>query len=215
MLRRAPLVLVVALSAATAHAGDRDTAEARALYEKGKLEFETRDFAHAYDHFKQSFRLTHAPALLFNMASALQGMERPHDAADELRSYLELQPGDPDKEEIQKRIAALEVEQRILDRDRKSAGTVAVKPPPEVVASPPPLATSVPIAVEQQREPLIAPPKADPPATAAPSSHRALYIGIAVAAILVVAAGGVAIAAANPSTPAPSPSTIGTWTVTR
>ena len=47
----------------------------------------TRAISRRYDSFSESFTLSHEPALLYNIASALQGLKRPHDAAEALRSY--------------------------------------------------------------------------------------------------------------------------------
>jgi tetratricopeptide (TPR) repeat protein len=95
--------------------------KARDLYKKGKTAFEANQFQEAYDAFKQAYLLSQEPALLYNIASALQGLDRPHDAAEALRSYLRTVPNDPDKPEIEKRIANLEEAQRVLDVDRQRA----------------------------------------------------------------------------------------------
>jgi hypothetical protein len=68
--------------------------------------------------------LSQQPALLYNIASALRGLRRPHEAAEALRSYLRLQPEDPDAPAIAKRIQSLEEEQRLLDAEPGGTSSV-------------------------------------------------------------------------------------------
>jgi tetratricopeptide (TPR) repeat protein len=114
------LCFLFATLPSVAHAQSRYD-KARELYKKGKSAFEANQYQEAYDAFKQAYLLSQEPALLYNIASALQGLDRPHDAAEALRSYLRTVPNDPDKPEIEKRIANLEEAQRVLDNDRQRA----------------------------------------------------------------------------------------------
>src|SRR5262249_35413273 len=134
----------------------------------------------------ESFQLSHEPALLYNIASALQGLKRPHEAAEALRSYLRVRPDDPDKPQIEERIAALEEEQRLLAADQQAHAPPlppAVKPPGE---PPPPVAT------------------APPPS---PRKRTALIVGLTIgAAVVVGVAVGVGVAFAPEKTQAYTPS---------
>lgn len=134
-----PLVLWCSLAAADA----RQDEAAKNAFKVGRAAYETGDYQLAYDKFKESFQLSHEPALLYNIASALQGLKRPHDAAEALRSFLRLQPGDPDRAKIEQRIATLEEEQRMIDAEKAKAEAEAeaerrkneplnLTPPPEV-----------------------------------------------------------------------------------
>ena len=113
--------ILALLVCSAAVADQRQDEAARAAYNVGKAAYESGDYQTAYDKFKESFQLSHEPALLYNIASALQGLKRPHQAAEELRSFLRLQPNDPDRPKIEQRIATLEEEQRMLDADRRAA----------------------------------------------------------------------------------------------
>lgn len=113
------LALVVCVSSATGD--ERQDQAARAAFAIGKTAYENGDYQLAYDKFQESFELSHEPALLYNIASALQGLKRPHDAAETLRNYLTLKPDDPDRQKIEERIATLEVEQKMIDADRQRA----------------------------------------------------------------------------------------------
>lgn len=177
---------------------DRDM-KARQLYEVGKAAYTQGDYQAAYDDFRESFQLSHQPALLYNVASALQGLHRPHDAAEALRSFLRLRPDDPDKPQIEERISTLEEEQRLLDLDRK-----AHEPPPAPPSAP--IATPAP-------PPTVAPTTivvtAPPPDRSAERRRRRTWIIVGVSAGVVVA-GAVALGLAlglqpkdQPLTPSP------------
>jgi tetratricopeptide (TPR) repeat protein len=112
-----PLLLWCAIASADA----RQDEAARNAFKVGRAAYETGDYQLAFDKFKESFQLSHEPALLYNIASALQGLKRPHEAAEALRSFLRLQPNDPDKPKIDQRIATLEEEQRMMDIERQKA----------------------------------------------------------------------------------------------
>jgi|SRR6185312_5482361 len=134
-----PLLLWCSLAAADA----RQERAARDDFKVGRAAYETGDYQLAYDKFKESFQLSHEPALLYNIASALQGLKRPLEAAEALRSFLRLQPNDPDRPKIEQRIATLEEEQRMIDEEKARAEAEAAAqrhkqqlnltpPPPEV-----------------------------------------------------------------------------------
>ena len=117
----------VLLLLSVAHADTARESRAKALFLDGRSAYERGDYQKAYDAFKESYLLSHEPALLYNISSALQGLKRPHEAAEALRSFIRLQPDDPDRAEMEKRIRTLEEEQRLLDSERRPA-----PPRPEV-----------------------------------------------------------------------------------
>jgi tetratricopeptide (TPR) repeat protein len=133
-----PLLLWCAVASADA----RQDQAARDAFKVGRAAYETGDYQLAYDKFKESFQLSHEPALLYNIASALQGLKRPHEAAEALRSFLRLQPNDPDKPKIEQRIATLEEEQRMIDiekaKQEAEAEAERKKHEPPVNLTPPP-----------------------------------------------------------------------------
>src|SRR5689334_9218945 len=97
-MRSLPAALVALLLFTSPSRADtaRDS-QARSLFVEGKHAYEAGEYQRAYDQFKESYLLSHVPALLYNIASALQGLKRPHDAAEALRSFLRLEPNDPDR----------------------------------------------------------------------------------------------------------------------
>jgi tetratricopeptide (TPR) repeat protein len=139
----------ILLWCAVAGADARQEQAARDSFKVGRAAYESGDYQLAYDKFKESFQLSHEPALLYNIASALQGLKRPHDAAESLRSFLRLQPNDPDKPKIEQRIATLEEEQRMIDAEKAKQEQEAEaerrkhEPPPNLTPPPPEVRTVV------------------------------------------------------------------------
>jgi tetratricopeptide (TPR) repeat protein len=171
------VVLLAALLYA-GHASADLAKQARDLYMEGRKAYEAGEYQKAYDDFRQSYALSQQPALLYNVASALQGLGRPHDAAETLRLYLKLVPSDPDRPMIEERINTLEEAQRLLDRDRPKP---VENPAPQ---TPPP---AKPIEKPQAETPPVEKPPAEPPAPEEdPTQHRGRLMeraGIGVAVV--------------------------------
>jgi tetratricopeptide (TPR) repeat protein len=136
---RAWIVIIACLSTAGVARAVEDE-EARQLYERGKTAFEQDHAQEAYDCFRKAYMISQRPALLFNMASALTKLDRPHDAAESLRAYLRVVPDDLDRVGIEERIRALEEKQRLLDDERRAREPPALRTPTTFVTTttPPP-----------------------------------------------------------------------------
>jgi tetratricopeptide (TPR) repeat protein len=104
---------------ATRAAAEPALAEGQDSYLRGKEAFERADYGRAYELFRRSYALSKRSELLFNMASALQHLERPDDAAEALRAYLRVRPDDPERPQIEERIRALGEEGRLLGEERQ------------------------------------------------------------------------------------------------
>jgi hypothetical protein len=170
-----------------ARADQASELEGRRKYQEGRAAFERREFQLAFDRFKEAYVLTSAPALLFNMSSSLQALNRSAEAAEVLKAYLRVQPDDPDGAAIEERIRALEEKARLFER---------------AAAAPAPVASGG--AAEPQRR--------DPPAPRR-ASRRGLAIGLSVAAaaatILAVGlAVGLTVRAAPSTTLGTQPGTL-------
>jgi tetratricopeptide (TPR) repeat protein len=217
---RALLVgVAIVLSAGTgapARADEVRDREARALYADGKTAFESRRYDDAYKLFKRAYLTSQQPALLFNMASCLQELDRPREAADELRTYLRLAPDDPDRPAIERRILALDEKQRLLDAERGPRETHA--PPRETHA--PPRETHAP---PRETPPSLTPRETPPahgvlfnePEPRPRRSRRGLVIGLGVAGAVVVAAIAVGLGVGLTSGSDFHASTLGTHPGTR
>ena len=111
------LILLLVLAAGPARAQQRDE-DAKAAYTAGKAAYEAKRFDEALERFNRSYVLSGQAALLYNIASTLQQLNRPGNAAETLRDYLKARPTDSDRGELETRIADLTMAQQILDRDK-------------------------------------------------------------------------------------------------
>jgi hypothetical protein len=119
------LVVLAWLSCVTltrvARGDEAEEKKARDLYSAGEAAFKQGAFQVAYDDFMQSYAISQEPALLYDIAAVLQRLQRPHEAAQALASYLRLRPSDPERAAIEERIRTLEEGQRLLDVDPAAA----------------------------------------------------------------------------------------------
>ena len=126
LLARIALVCCVA-GASIARAQQKD-AEARIAYAEGRDAYRAGKYTVALEKFRFSYTLSGQPALLYNISTALQSLNRPGEAADALEAYLKARPDDPDRAALEKRIADLRVSQ-----------SISLQPAPAPTATPAPL----------------------------------------------------------------------------
>ncbi len=100
-------------------------AEARDAYAQGRAAYEGKRYEEALEKFKRSYTLSGEAALLYNIASALQSLNRPGEAAAILRDYLSARPTDPNRAELEGRIASLGKAQQMLDRENERKAKAA------------------------------------------------------------------------------------------
>ncbi len=121
-----------------AHAQDGDDARARELYDNGATLYDEGRYEDAVAAFEEAYRLSKRPALLFNIANALERLARYDEALDVLSRYRAYAPAD-ERETLDRRITMLE--RRATEQ--KAAAAAAPPPPPPapaavVVATPTP-----------------------------------------------------------------------------
>jgi tetratricopeptide (TPR) repeat protein len=104
-----------------ATASEPQRARAQALFEQGRRDFTEERYQAAYDAFHEAFGLTAAPALLYNMASALEALGRPGAAAQALRSYLRAVVEEPNRGALEARLRALDEAERLKEVERLRA----------------------------------------------------------------------------------------------
>src|SRR2546430_15381117 len=88
-------VIGVLLWCTLAAADARQDQAARDAYKIGRAAYEAGDYQLAYDKFKESFTLSHEPAMLYNISSALAGLKGPPDAPVTRRPFMLVQATDP------------------------------------------------------------------------------------------------------------------------
>jgi tetratricopeptide (TPR) repeat protein len=117
-IRSAALIIGLLLCGpfGSAHAQQREAAAKEAFF-AGKAAYDAKRFDEALEQFKRCYTLGGQPALLYNIASTLQNLNRPGEAADALREYLSVRKNDADRPEIENRIASLDRAQALIDRE--------------------------------------------------------------------------------------------------
>lgn len=157
--------LIVTLLAATALAGEAEDARARELYENGAILYEEGRYEDAVVAFEEAYRLSARPALLFNIANALERAGRWGEALDVLSRYRAYASAEE----------RATLDRRITNLERRIAEAKAVAPPPPP-AEPEPEAPVAPVVVSTP------PPSAEPNAWLRP-------LPLAVGGVGVVALG--------------------------
>jgi tetratricopeptide (TPR) repeat protein len=165
-IARELILAVLVLVAAVPAAGLTEEEErAKAHFLAGQSYYEQASYADALKEFGEAFRISHRPALLYNIARCYEGMGQLDKAVENLQSYLQATPQADDREAIQSRIKNLQ------DRMQTAATEepMRMRPPPREVEKPP----MAPMAPEVKTPPLtVAPPPPAPPRPTTPSRHR-------------------------------------------
>jgi hypothetical protein len=86
---------------------DADLSQAREIFQQGIAAFEQAEYARAAESFTVAYEATCSSALLYNLAIALQRIERNADAADALELYLEKEPSNPRSTEVRELLEKL------------------------------------------------------------------------------------------------------------
>ena len=121
--------LACGVPAATPAAAQQHDAEARDAFTAGKKAYEAKQYDAALADFQRCYTLSGEPALLYNISSSFQAMNRPGEAADALRDYLKARPSDPNAAELARRITTLRKAQELIDAEntRKAAEAERLK----------------------------------------------------------------------------------------
>jgi len=110
-------------AAATAQAPD----PAREHYERGLAKYNLAEFDGAIVEFKQSYELSKAPRLLFNIAQAYRLKKDFESALYFYSTYLRADPNPPNLEDVESKIDEMK---HALDSQHRAANTPLTGPPP-------------------------------------------------------------------------------------
>lgn len=118
------VVLSLALAVSSAHAQDASAAEAeaRALFEAGSVAFNQGRFEDALERFEQAYRLSHRPALLYNIATAADRAGRENVAVERYLAYLEALPDAPNRAFVEGRLRVLRPRVEAASQRPETAG---------------------------------------------------------------------------------------------
>jgi tetratricopeptide (TPR) repeat protein len=127
-LALAPLAVLVALLAldadlAGAQPQGADRAKAAASFKQGQAYFKNGDFDRALKEYQAAFDLSGEPSLVFNIALCHDRSNRPEQALQAYRRYLELAPSGDVADEAREEVARLArvLDQLAADREAKLA----------------------------------------------------------------------------------------------
>jgi tetratricopeptide (TPR) repeat protein len=106
----APIVAVAVLAPGAAQAQSaKDLEAAKAAFAKGKAAFDKGNFGDAVDHFKESYRLSKNPLLLYNIALTFERLLNKEMAVFYYKKFLEDAPAEAEQRpDAEKNLAALE-----------------------------------------------------------------------------------------------------------
>lgn len=119
------IALIASAAPTSAQESDAD-ARARTHFEAGRLHFEEGAYDRARAEFLRAWELSHRPALLINLATVEERLAEYAQAASRIRDYVAAVPDDPNRAQLERRIANLER----LQRDRDTRGATAATPTP-------------------------------------------------------------------------------------
>lgn len=127
------MITALLLACTLAHAQESDDARARELYDNGAVLYEEGRYEDAVAAFEEAYKLSRRPALLFNIANALERLGRYEEALDVLSRYRAYAPAD-ERETLDRRISNLE--RRIAEAKEAAATAPAAVPPPVATVTP-------------------------------------------------------------------------------
>jgi hypothetical protein len=82
-------------------------AEARALFEAGRVAFVDERYADALASFERSHELSGRPELLYNIATCLDRLDREAEALAHFERFLAQRPEAPEREDVERRMVIL------------------------------------------------------------------------------------------------------------
>jgi tetratricopeptide (TPR) repeat protein len=168
-------------AAASSTPATGNSALANAHYQTGTAEYRAGHFAQAAVEFREAYRLSHEPVLLFNVGSALYDSGDLAGALDAFESYLQGVPNAPNRAIVEARVASI--------RTRLAAQSSA---PPAPTSSDAPHAESAPTVAASSAS---LEPTRDVPATSPVIPIAPLVVGGA--GVLVAASSAVFYALRN------------------
>lgn len=152
MVTRVVLVIAILMAGATgAQAQDKDEqARSRALYDQGSRAYKAGDYPRAIELFLAAYELSHAPAILFNVAQAYRLAADCQRALDYYRRSLAEEPDAANRDEVEERVSEMQAcvdKQAPDEREKEPEPAAEVEPP---TTAPPPAAVTM---TEEDRAP--------------------------------------------------------------
>jgi hypothetical protein len=149
-------------------------------YQQATRAYDLGKYQEAVDEYQKVYEIDGDPVMLYNIAQAYRLNDQPQESIHFYRRYLQRSPEARNKEDVERKIVAME---KLIEERRKAAALVAPPPPkpeakpvavPEPVP-PPPVVTPV----------VVAPPPPPPP----PSSTTRRVVGWSMVGVGVASIG--------------------------
>lgn len=105
----------------------------RHFMEKGQGLFAGGNYVHAAEVFEAGFDLYPYSAFLFNAGVALEKADRQEEALKRFKRYIQVDPGAPDKAEVESRITRLQTD---IEAKKHASATPGSSPAPRPVGAP-------------------------------------------------------------------------------
>jgi tetratricopeptide (TPR) repeat protein len=141
VLRFGWLALLAMVLASEAYAQPRGASPqqlnfARELYQRATRHYELGDYDRAIEEYKRAYEISAAPALLFNLGQVYRLKKDPATALRFYTNYLRLQPGAPNRADVEGLI--VEMRAAVEKQDNERAAKNQPPPPRPQPPSPPP-----------------------------------------------------------------------------
>ncbi len=124
--------MLLALVATPLWAEEGTSEEAKRKYDEGLAQYNLAEYGQAIEAFKESYRLSHAPGLLYNIAQSHRLMGDCDQALRVYKNYLREDPGTSNRGKVEDRIAEMEKcgAEKPVVRDAPPVSEIAAESPP-------------------------------------------------------------------------------------
>jgi hypothetical protein len=157
-------------------------------YQQATRSYDLGKYQEAVDEYQKVYEIDGDPVMLYNIAQAYRLNDQPQESIHFYRRYLQRSPEARNKEDVERKITAME---KLIEERRKAAALVA---PPAPKADAKPVAIPEPVAPPPVTAPVVVAPLPPPPASP-PSATRQILgwsmVGVGVASIAVAIIEGI------------------------
>ena len=156
-------------------------------YQQATRAYDLGKYQEAVDEYQKVYEIDGDPVMLYNIAQAYRLNDQPQESIHFYRRYLQRSPEARNKEDVERKITAME---KLIEERRKAAALVA---PPAPKAEAKPVAVPAPVVPPPVAAPVIVAPPPPPPEP--PSATRQILgwsmVGVGVASIAVAIVEGI------------------------
>ncbi len=178
------MLLALGSKEARAQLSAQQKQEIHVHYQQATRAYDLGKYQEAVDEYQKVYEIDGDPVMLYNIAQAYRLNDQPQESIHFYRRYLQRSPEARNKDDVERKITAME--KLIEDRRRAAAAVVPPPPKPEVVEPqpepapiPPPVVTT-PVVVAP------APPPAPPSAKRRALGWSMVGVGVASGVVAII-----------------------------